>query len=181
MRRQFFVFLLLLFPHLLTAASPTRNEKLIRIRFFWHNIVSGSNPTAVTVAGGPHTDSSATRFGMVNVIDDPLTVGPNLSSRVVGRAQGLLVSADREVFGFLMAMNFVFVDGEYDGSTLAVMGRSPPLVVREMPIVGGSGAFRFARGYVRARTQSLDLDSGDALVEYNCYVAVLDFPDLDDI
>ncbi|KAK8948929.1 hypothetical protein KSP39_PZI005402 [Platanthera zijinensis] len=197
-----FLFFLGLLANLLTAASaapdsggrppnflpestiPVRDhilgkEKLIHLHFFWHNIVSGSNPTAVTVARAAVTDSSASRFGLVNVIDDPLTVGPNRASRLVGRAQGLLVSADEEVLGFLMVMNFVFADGEYNGSTLAVMGRSPPLIVREMPIIGGSGVFRFARGYVHARTHSLDRESGDALVEYNCYAAVLDFSALD--
>ncbi|WZY73748.1 hypothetical protein YC2023_005988 [Brassica napus] len=42
--------------------------------------------------------------------------------------------------------------------------------VREMPVVGGSGMFRFARGYVEARTKFVDLKSGVAIVEYNCYV-----------
>nr|KYP70639.1 hypothetical protein KK1_009862 [Cajanus cajan] len=42
--------------------------------------------------------------------------------------------------------------------------------VREMPIVGGSGAFRFARGYAEAKTHTLDLKTRDAVVEYNVYV-----------
>ncbi|KAG4913095.1 hypothetical protein JHK82_053679 [Glycine max] len=42
--------------------------------------------------------------------------------------------------------------------------------VREMPIVGGSGAFRFARGYGLAKTQTFDVKTGDAAVEYYVYV-----------
>ncbi|RVW22149.1 Dirigent protein 19 [Vitis vinifera] len=41
--------------------------------------------------------------------------------------------------------------------------------VREMPIIGGSGVFRYARGYVEARTYSFNVKSGDAVVEYNVY------------
>ncbi|CAI9100971.1 OLC1v1038169C1 [Oldenlandia corymbosa var. corymbosa] len=42
--------------------------------------------------------------------------------------------------------------------------------VREMPVVGGSGVFRLARGYAQAKTVVFDLKSGDAIVEYNVYV-----------
>ena len=42
--------------------------------------------------------------------------------------------------------------------------------IREMPIVGGSGFFRFARGYAQARTHVYNAKTGDAVVEYNVYV-----------
>ena len=42
--------------------------------------------------------------------------------------------------------------------------------VREMPVIGGSGLFRFANGYVEARTHWFSPNSGDATVEYNVYV-----------
>lgn len=53
----------------------------------------------------------------------------------------------------------------------ACWGRNMVLsAVREMPIVGGSGAFRFARGYAQAKTHTLDAKTGDAVVEFNVYV-----------
>ncbi|KAH1040334.1 hypothetical protein J1N35_042077 [Gossypium stocksii] len=49
----------------------------------------------------------------------------------------------------LSHLHFYFhdvVSGKYNGSTLSVLGRNEVLsAVREMPIVGGSGVFRFAR------------------------------------
>ncbi|OWM69255.1 hypothetical protein CDL15_Pgr025442 [Punica granatum] len=46
-----------------------------------------------------------------------------------------------------MAMNFAFVEGKYNGSSLTVLGRNPVFdAVREMPVVGGIGLFRFAHG-----------------------------------
>ncbi|KAI0491704.1 hypothetical protein KFK09_025964 [Dendrobium nobile] len=172
MDRLLLLLLLSLVAPILTAAGGVNaKEKLIHLRFYWHDILSGPNPTAATIARSPVTNASATLFGLVNVIDDPLTLGPDLSSRQIGRAQGIYASADQNVVGLLMTMNFVFVDGEYNGSTLAVMGHNQVFSkVREMPIVGGTMLFRLARGYVQARTYSFRPETGDAIVEYNCYV-----------
>ncbi|KHN26493.1 hypothetical protein glysoja_043655 [Glycine soja] len=73
--------------------------------------------------------------------------------------------------GLLMAMNFAFIEGKYNGSTITILGRNCVFhKVREMPVIGGSGLFRFARGYAEARTHWFDLKAGDAIVEYNVYV-----------
>ncbi|CAI0402721.1 unnamed protein product [Linum tenue] len=70
-----------------------------------------------------------------------------------------------------MLFNFAFTEGKYNGSNLSVLGRNGVLSeVREMPVVGGSGLLRFARGYAQARTQERDVNTGDAVVEYNVYV-----------
>lgn len=94
-----------------------------------------------------------------------------MSSKMVGRAQGFYALASKEEIGLLMAMNFAFVEGKYNGSCITVLGRNTVFSqVREMPVIGGSGLFRFARGYVQARTHTLDLKTGDATVEYSVYV-----------
>ncbi|KAI4963787.1 dirigent protein 22-like [Hordeum vulgare subsp. vulgare] len=140
------------------------------LHFYFHDTVSGASPSAVRVAG-PADPSSGTFFGMVTVMDDPLTEGPEPGSAAVGRAQGLYMGADQAELGFLQTMNLVLTSGPYNGSTLAVLGRNCPLTdVREMPVVGGTGAFRFARGYAQARTHWLDFMTGDATVEYDVYV-----------
>ncbi|KAG2675130.1 hypothetical protein I3843_13G150500 [Carya illinoinensis] len=146
-----------------------KKEKFSHFRFYWHDILSGRNPTAVPVV--PPSSNTSTAFGLVNMIDDPLTLGPKLSSKLVGRAQGFYASASQQDLGLLMVMNFAFMEGKYNGSTITVLGRNSVLnAVREMPVVGGSGLFRFARGYVQARTHILDFKTGDATVEYNVYV-----------
>ncbi|XP_028786376.1 dirigent protein 22-like [Neltuma alba] len=146
-----------------------KKEKLSHFRFYWHDIVSGHNPTSVPVVPSPI--NSTTAFGLLNMIDNPLTMGPELSSQLVGRAQGFYASASQSEIGLMMAMNFAFMEGKYNGSTITVLGRNPVFnKVREMPVIGGSGLFRFARGYVEARTHWFDANSRDAIVEYNVYV-----------
>ncbi|XP_072950220.1 dirigent protein 22-like [Typha angustifolia] len=152
------------------APKPV-DEKLSHFRVYWHDIVSGPSPTSIRVAEAPTTNSSATLFGAVIVIDDPLTVGPEITSELVGRAEGLYAADSKELPAIIMAMNFVFLGGKYNRSSITILGRNEVLLpIREMPIVGGSGLFRMARGYVQAQTYSLNPSTGDAVVEYNIYV-----------
>ncbi|KAL1193446.1 Dirigent protein 21 [Cardamine amara subsp. amara] len=160
------------FSRAVKAPYPVHKpEKLTHLHFYFHDIISGNKPTAVAVARGPTTNSSATSFGLVGVADDPLTVGPEITSGEVGRAQGVYASADQKNTGLLMVFNLVFTKGEFSGSTLAMYGRNQVLSkVREMPIIGGTGTFRFGRGYAQAKSFSYNMTSGDAVVEYDVYV-----------
>ncbi|CAA0839779.1 Dirigent protein 23 [Striga hermonthica] len=139
--------------------------KTTRLHFYFHDIVNGKHPTAITVAGRRN------EFGSTAVVDDPLTEGTSPESRVIGRAQGLYSMSSRDLSSLLMVMNFEFTKGKYNGSSLSVLGRNPFLeAMRELPVVGGSGIFRFARGYALAKTQRFNLNTGNAVVEYNVYV-----------
>ena len=148
-----------------------KREKLTHLHFYFHDVVKGRNVTTVRVAAAKTTNSSATGFGMVAVADDPLTVGPEPTSKTVGRAQGIFASASQSDLGLLMVLNYVFTEGKYKGSTLSILGLDAIFsAVREMPIIGGSGCFRFARGYAQARTHTFDPTTNNAVVEYNVYV-----------
>ncbi|MBA0861137.1 hypothetical protein Goshw_024836, partial [Gossypium schwendimanii] len=69
-----------------------------------------------------------------------------------------VVEYNTEAASFLMAYNFAFIEGKYNGSNLSVLGRNPVFsAVREMPVIGGSGVFRFARGDAGAKTHTFDL------------------------
>ncbi|CAI9268578.1 unnamed protein product [Lactuca saligna] len=184
----FFCFLLPLFIAFsqtspTTGADPTfvqsikrnpmklRAEKLSHLRFYWHDIISGPNPTAINIVQPPANKTTPYKFGAILMIDDPLTEKPEADSKLLGRAQGFYGQASQEEVGLLMAMNFVFSTGKYNGSTLTILGRNPIFEkVREMPVIGGSGLFRFARGYAKASTVTSDMKTGDAVVEYNVHV-----------
>ncbi|EXC10443.1 hypothetical protein L484_008609 [Morus notabilis] len=156
-----------------SEAKPIkRTEKLSHLHFYFHDILSGKTPSAVKIISSPPKAKSATGlFGTTFMTDDALTVGQEPTSKIVGRAQGFYSAASQSDVSFLMVMNYVFTEGKYNGSTISILGRNPVLDdVREMPIVGGSGLFRFARGYALAHTVWFDPKTGDAIVEYNVFV-----------
>ncbi|XP_031096416.1 dirigent protein 21-like [Ipomoea triloba] len=150
---------------------PHAEEKVTKLHFYFHDILTSKNPTALKIAESDITNKSATLFGFLAMADDPLTVGPEPNSRIIGRAQGIYGSAAFNEIGLLMTLNFVFTEGEYNGSTLSILGRNPILnEYREMPIVGGSGVFRLARGIATAKTYWFNATSNNAIVEYHVVV-----------
>ncbi|XP_057790028.1 dirigent protein 2-like [Salvia miltiorrhiza] len=149
----------------LETQTAHRAEKVSHLHFYFHDIVSGKNPTAIVVAGTRNV------FGMTTIIDDPLTEGPEPGSKVVGRAQGVYTLSAKDGAALLMAITLVFQEGKYNGSSISILGSNQFLeAVREMPVVGGTGAFRFARGYALAKTNKFTVATGDAVVEYNVFV-----------
>ncbi|CAH2033663.1 unnamed protein product [Thlaspi arvense] len=183
MAKRFLLLLFLSLAILLLAVTVTETEaystttpfhghtpeKHTHLHFYFHDVITGDKPTAIRVAAPPATNSSAISFGVVMIADDPLTEGPDPSSKKVGRAQGMYASTDMNILSFTMVFNLVFTEGEFKGSTVAMYGRNPIMSkVREMPIIGGTGAFRFARGYAQARTYKLV--GLDAVVEYNVFI-----------
>ncbi|XP_013583404.1 dirigent protein 22 [Brassica napus] len=144
------------------------HETLTHLRLYWHDSTRGQNPSTVRIQQ-PVSNSSL--FGSISMMDDALTTDVMKNSTVVGQAQGIYAGAAQGEIGLLMVMNFAFKTGKYNGSTITILGRNVVMEkAREMSVVGGSGMFGFARGYVEARTKFLDLKSGVAIVEYNCYV-----------
>uniref|UniRef100_A0A0E0CQR9 Dirigent protein n=1 Tax=Oryza meridionalis TaxID=40149 RepID=A0A0E0CQR9_9ORYZ len=149
---------------LCNSSAPTH------IHFYFHDKITGPSPSAVQVVS-PSNKTSPTSFGTVYVMDDPLTEGHDPRSKPVGRAQGMYLSSDQVRIGFLQAMKIVLTAGPYNGSMITVLGSNHISdSIREMPVVGGTSAFRFARGYVQARTFFLDSNELDAVVEYNVYI-----------
>lgn len=156
------------------AILAAGKEPTTRLHFYMHDKISNPNATAVRVAEGPQTSwGPGINFGDIYVVDDLLTTGPSRSSPLVGRAQGFyaMASQDPADVALMLTVNLVFTEGEYKGSTLAILSRDAifsPL--RELPVVGGSGAFRLARGFVLMRTYSFNQTLGDAILEWDVYV-----------
>ncbi|KAF8405381.1 hypothetical protein HHK36_010285 [Tetracentron sinense] len=144
-------------------------EKKTHLHFYLHDILSGKKPSAIMVA---HTKTLiginfATPFGTVYAIDDPLTEGPEPTSKVIGNAQGLYVSSAQDILSLVMYVDFAFTTGKYNGSSLSVFSRNPVMEGdREIAVVGGRGKFRMARGFAELKTTYFNTTNGDAIIEY---------------
>ncbi|MBL2225392.1 hypothetical protein ELJ01_30955, partial [Klebsiella pneumoniae] len=88
------------------SRNVPRKEKMTRLHFFLHDILSGKNPSAVKVAGSNRTegDKSPTPFGSLYAIDDPLKEGPEPESKTIGNAQGLYLSSSQDYSKFTIVM-----------------------------------------------------------------------------
>jgi hypothetical protein len=148
------------------------------LRFYMHDTVTGSSPTAVRVVRGavPLPNDDVNLFGDLYVIDDPLTELPDAASPTVGRAQGFYLFASRSDQSLLLCADLVFTaesGKRYGGGTLSVLARDAILdEVRELPVVGGAGRFRGAVGYGLLRTHSYNASNNNAVLQIDMYINV---------
>ncbi|CAI9108334.1 OLC1v1007904C1 [Oldenlandia corymbosa var. corymbosa] len=104
-------------------------------------------------------------------MDAPITVDSDPNSDLIGRLQGTYSFAGRDEHVLSMAINFVFTKGEYRNSSLSVLANNPiSHEYREFPILGGTGAFRLARGIATANTVKVDMEKLNALLEYHVII-----------
>ncbi|KAJ7187462.1 hypothetical protein O6H91_11G076200 [Diphasiastrum complanatum] len=124
-------------------------KKVVRLQWYIHDTpFSGPNSSAVSVIGYNASDIQNELahylFGQIFVFDDPLTQGPSLSSPSLGRGRGTYTFISKEEFLIYMSFTISFQTGEYNGSSLNIVGGDPKQ--RVFSIVGGTGKFILARG-----------------------------------
>ncbi|KAF0928413.1 hypothetical protein E2562_003231 [Oryza meyeriana var. granulata] len=165
------------------AGSEGGGETMTQLHFYFHERFAAGgaeNATIAMVAPGraDGTGGATFGFGFVGVMDDALREGLETSSGLVGRAQGLAATASLGGGELLTAFNLVFTCRSYNGSTLAVLGRAPLAVmgrdlgdqVMERAVVGGTGAFRMARGYTLSRPVKSPEPESLFVLEFDVYV-----------
>ncbi|KAJ3707766.1 hypothetical protein LUZ61_011471 [Rhynchospora tenuis] len=158
---------LLLLPFSSASAGGIRKleEKQTHIKFYFHEIISGPNETSFIVAG---PDLTSHVFGDIVIFDNALREGPDPSSKLIGRAQGTSILASQSDSSILSAINFVFTQGRYNGSTITIFGRVPASGTAERTVIGGSGLFRMARGYTISNVVNASSDS--YIIEFNFHL-----------
>ncbi|KAK4489354.1 hypothetical protein RD792_005161 [Penstemon davidsonii] len=145
---------------------------LTKLKYYIHaNFGVGPTQTVFEVARSNITGPSTNNFGRILIIDNKLTVGPDVNSQKVGQYQGMNAYSDFNQASANMNMNIIYTDGEYKGSTISILGRQPvPEKIRVLSIIGGTGLFRFARGTVLASTYSSDPATNVGVYVYDIYV-----------
>ena len=144
-------------------------QSIANFRVFVQDLgVNHPNTTTYDVAQASITANSKTGFGKVRVIDDLITAAPAANSKALGRLQGLLTRADLNTIAIAVNLNFYFSAGPFAGYTLSILGRNEiALAQRELTVAGGTGVFRFARGYAIQKTNSTITNV--SVLDYNIY------------
>ncbi|KAJ4745782.1 Dirigent protein [Rhynchospora pubera] len=175
---SFFLFLALLAvtTTAIQSSSTKEHTNTIHLHFYMHDDYTGytgSKPTAIRIITMPKTspnDTSPRTFGDMVALNNVLTEGPSHKSKHVGRAQGFAVRVAEGGTVSDLSLHLVFGQGAYNGSSLTVHGRIPmDQPVRESVVVGGTGHFRFAKGYMLSKNYDYNLATG-GVVEIDVYV-----------
>ncbi|XP_065866465.1 dirigent protein 15-like [Euphorbia lathyris] len=148
-------------------------DKVTRLHFFLFDILSGKNPSTVRVAQSnliKFDNKEATLFGSVYAIDDPLRLGLEPTTKIIGNAQGLYLSSSRDPTKFTMVLyaDFAFTTGKFNGSSFNVFSWNPVTETDcEVVVVGGREKFRFARGYAKVKSSYFNATTGDVVLDYH--------------
>ncbi|KAG6530644.1 hypothetical protein ZIOFF_012887 [Zingiber officinale] len=159
---------LLLFLFFLIATTQGIDSITTHLHFFLHENYNSPNATSITVINS--TTSNPGDFGSIGIFDDEIREGSSVDSKLIGRAQGIAPGVSLRQTTWLVLLNFVFTEGEYNGSSLTVVGRATLEGTSERSIIGGTGKFRMARGYT---INTFLIRGGPAvhlIAEYDAYI-----------
>ncbi|XP_028773431.1 dirigent protein 16 [Neltuma alba] len=91
-------------------------------------------------------------FGTITVIDDFLTIQPELGSQTIGKAQGVYVASSADGIRQMMVFTAMFEGGEY-GDSLNFYGvYKIGSTMSHLSVTGGTGKFKNARGFAEVRS-----------------------------
>ncbi|KAG6492591.1 hypothetical protein ZIOFF_047556 [Zingiber officinale] len=139
-------FLLFIILSLAVVAFP--QHRSTHLHFYVLSRFFGSPNPTVTFSVILHLESPMEGFGNLGVFDDIIIAGLDPSSPVIGRVQGSTANTDLTGHSSTSTINLVFTAGEYNGSSLMVLGRFLMGGMSDRSIIGGTGLFRLARGYI---------------------------------
>ncbi|CAM6088268.1 unnamed protein product [Calypogeia fissa] len=158
------------------ACGQSSQQRAV-INFFLHDDLDvrpvGSAFTVVNQLAKPNGLRNTNLFGSIAVIDDKVTVGPDVNSTEIGRGRGFYVfdhlASDTTGLEFIWTAIFNNQSGYEDGSTIVFRGYDDiTAVYRELAILGGTGTFRLARGWAGIFTYQLI--GGAAILNMTAYV-----------
>ncbi|KAJ6772699.1 DIRIGENT PROTEIN 4 [Salix koriyanagi] len=96
-------------------------------------------------------------FGIMFAIDDPLAVGPDLTSEIIEKAHGL---SYHRITSIGADFDFGLASGEFNWSSIVD-------TKRELGVGGGRIKFRLAKGFVQLKTCFIYRTTGYAIDDYS--------------
>ncbi|KAK6228065.1 hypothetical protein SCA6_000405 [Theobroma cacao] len=141
-----------------------------------NNLVNGALNFPVTAGGQLPSGSTLQKlmFGTMTVIDDELTVGHELGSGFLGKAQGFYVASSIDGTSQTMAFTAMFESGHY-ADTLSFFGvHRTGVSESHLAIMGGTGKYVNAKGFAIVKTipgaNQQETDGFETVLEFSVYV-----------
>ncbi|KAF7848274.1 hypothetical protein BT93_L2140 [Corymbia citriodora subsp. variegata] len=155
--------------HCYSSEAAVRPPQTTEMVLYFQDIIAGPNANDIPIVGIPGTAWSFTQFGTVFAADEPMTKTPDPRSAIIGRARGMYLISALDGSSAQAVFSILFSNRAYNGSTLEIQGTGKLLdKVVEYAVVGGTGKFRFARGY--ATLETIPVDEVHAVVQFNVTV-----------
>ncbi|KAL5228570.1 hypothetical protein ABZP36_016835 [Zizania latifolia] len=128
--------------------SKEGHGKTLRFNLYQQETVNKTSYMVVDGVAGAAASQTTTPFGTVYVFRDDLTVRADRSSRVAGVVEGGSITTSFDGLSSL-SMGKITVNHRGHRGSLSVLGGTHNTRPSDCPVVGGTGDFAYAVGYVR--------------------------------
>ncbi|KAG6558076.1 hypothetical protein Mapa_000256 [Marchantia paleacea] len=136
--------LLLLLSVVVADAYHSESGEAETLTYFVHC----TDEVAIVAGPGKDTrDMNKLAFGSTLIYDNDVTEGAALTSKRIGRRQGMAVMDNFAGENYYLLFTLIFEHHEKYQGTVQIQGTEIGHGDREISIVGGTGDFRGARGY----------------------------------
>ncbi|KAL6616483.1 hypothetical protein ACP70R_038753 [Stipagrostis hirtigluma subsp. patula] len=137
------------------AASLNKSQsrggggKTLSFTFYQHETINKTGYIVVDGVAGAGVSQTTTPFGTIYVFRDELTVHADRASRVAGVAEGTSITTSLDGLQSLSLAKITISHRGHRGS-VSVLGGTYNTKPSDYPVVGGTGDFAYALGFVRS-------------------------------
>ena len=121
--------------------------KSMHFSLYQHETINKTGYIIVDGVAGPGVSQTTTPFGTLFVFQDPLRATANGSSEALGVAEGASITSGLDGLSSISIATITLNVGGHKGS-ISIMGNTQNIKPSDHPVVGGTGDFLFAQGYV---------------------------------
>ena len=130
-------------------SSDGGNERTLNITLYQQETINKTGYIVVDGVAGAGVSETTTPFGTIYVFRDDLTVRADRASPVAGVAEGSSITTTLDGLQAL-SLAKITVDHRGHRGSVSVLGGTYNTKPSDYPVVGGTGDFAYALGYVRS-------------------------------
>jgi len=130
-------------------SSDGGNERTLNITLYQQETINKTAYIVVDGVAGAGVSETTTPFGTIYVFRDDLTVRADRASPVAGVAEGSSITTTLDGLQSL-SLAKITVDHAGHRGSVSVLGGTYNTKPSDYPVVGGTGDFAYALGYVRS-------------------------------